>query len=143
MRTVKANSIRLAILTIILHAVVSSLHGAAHQNLGVRLSQFQVLFIAVVITIAPVVAGVLLWKGFLKIGAALLVCSMAASLIFGVYNHFVEISPDHVSHLEVTSKSIWVWIFQSSAVIIAVIEAFGTWVGVQMLIRSRAAMRFQ
>jgi hypothetical protein len=129
----KSNSIRLAIGTIVAHAVFSSLHGAAHQNLGVRLSQLQVLFVAVVITIAPILAGILLWKGFRKIGAILLVISMMGSFIFGVYNHFIGISPDHVSHLEITTTTNWVWLFQTTAVLIAIIEASGVWVGMQVL----------
>lgn len=131
---------RLAIWTIVVHAVFSSVHGAAHQNLGVKLSQPQILFVAFVITIAPIVAGILLWKGLVRIGAILLACSMLGSLLFGVYNHFVAISPDHVSHLTITTGTNWVWIFQSTAVLVAVIEAFGIWVGIQVLKRSRGLL---
>lgn len=125
-----------AIWTIVIHALVSTLHGAAHQTLGVKLSLLQTLFVAVVITISPILAGILLWKGVTRIGAILLVCSMTGSLIFGVYNHFVAISPDHVLHLAITTSKNWVWIFQSTAVLIAVIEAFGIWIGIKLQILS-------
>jgi hypothetical protein len=125
--------IRLAIWTILIHAVFSFLHGAAHQSLGVTLSLPQTLFVAVVITIVPLLALILLYTGIIRVGGILLATSMAGSLIFGVYNHFVAISPDHVSHLAVITESNWVWIFRSTAVIIAIIEAFGIWIGLRLL----------
>ena len=128
----RPNPIRLAIWAIILHALFSSLHGASHQSLGVKLSVLQVLFVAVVITIAPIVAGIFLWKDAIKVGAVLLACSMTGSLIFGAYNHFVAISPDHVSHLTNTTSKNWIWIFQATAVGIAAIEVFGIWVGMKL-----------
>lgn len=116
-----------------LHALISFLHGTAHQNLDVQLSQLQTVFVAVVITITPIIAAVLLWKDVTTIGSILLVCSMTGSLIFGVYNHFVAISPDHVAHLANTTDKNWIWIFRSTAVLNAVIEAFGIWIGVKLL----------
>ena len=125
--------IRLAIWSIVVHALFSTLHGAAHQHLLVKLSLLQTLFVAIVISISPIVAGILLWKRVERVGAILLVLSMLASLIFGAYNHFVAISPDHVSHLVNVTNTYWVRIFQSTAVIIAVIETFGIWLGIRIL----------
>ena len=98
-RPVQSARSGLALATIIAHVAVAALHGAAHQILGVELSANQLLFIVTVIMLTPLVAGLLLWKKMRTTGALLLACSMAGSLIFGIYNHFVAISPDHVSHV--------------------------------------------
>ncbi|MDT4896091.1 MAG: hypothetical protein QOH25_1168 [Acidobacteriota bacterium] len=128
--------IRLALAVIIAHTVVLSLHSAAHQVLGVEASQAQLFFIVIVIMIAPLVAGLLLWKRMLTAGAVLMVCSMAGALIFGVYNHFVAISPDHVSHIARLPQKNWAIIFQTTAALLALVEAFGIWAGIRTLKKS-------
>lgn len=93
---------RLAILAsaaVLLNLVVNILHGWAHERLGVDLTPWQQAFVVIVITILPLVAGVLCWTRYAQFGALLLGVSMLASLVFGVYYHFVFESSDHVSHL--------------------------------------------
>jgi hypothetical protein len=51
---------------------------------------------------------------------------MAGSLVFGVVNHFVIVSPDHVSHVPAE----WSTLFTVTAVLLAVLEAAGTAAGV-------------
>ncbi len=126
-------AVRYATGVIIIHAMVSSLHGAAHVRLNVPLSFAQNLYIVVVIVISPVVAGLLLWKGRELSGALLFLCSMAGALVFGVYNHFAVSSPDHVSHVAVMASGEWVIVFQVTAVLLALVEAFGCLVGGWML----------
>lgn len=128
-----SREIRLALATIIAHLVVVSLHAAAHQILGVEASQAQLFFIVIVIMVAPLLAGLLLWKRVLTAGAVLMVCSMTGSLIFGVYNHFVAISPDHVSHVARLPQKSWAIIFQITAALLALVEAFGVWAGLRTL----------
>ncbi|HEX8000736.1 MAG TPA: hypothetical protein VF528_20310 [Pyrinomonadaceae bacterium] len=126
---------RFALVTVIAHAAVATLHGAAHQRLGVGLSTSQSLFVIVVITIAPIVAAILLWKKLPTAGAVILTLSMAGSLLFGVYNHFVGISPDHVSNVAAMSRSSWVSVFQSTAFLLPLTEAAGTIAGIFLLKR--------
>lgn len=83
--------------------------------------------------LAPLVAGLLLMKRMRAIGALLLACSMAGSLLFGVYNHFVLISPDHVSHVGALPQKFWAFIFQMTAALLALVEALGIWAGIRML----------
>lgn len=130
---------RVALLTIIVHALVSALHGWAHQVLNVELSRFQLLFIAIVITCGPVLAGLLIWKGVQRAGAIILALSMAGALVFGVYYHFVLVSPDHVSHLPGIAGSTEAIIFQVSAVLLALVEGIGVLVGI-MALKSDAAL---
>lgn len=114
---------------VVVHAAVSSVHGRAHAELGVGLSPAQVLFVYVVILAAPVVAAILLWTRWSRAGAVLLAVSMAASLVFGVYHHFIAISPDHIAHLPAglaeTQR-----MFRLTAALLAVTEALGAGVGV-------------
>ena len=124
---------RYAIQVIVVHALVSALHGAAHAQLDVPLSFAQNLFVVVVIMIAPLVAGLLLWRKQHLSGTLIFVCSMAGALVFGVYNHFVASSPDHVSHVAVMASGGWVIVFQVTAALVAIIEAFGCLVGGWML----------
>jgi hypothetical protein len=60
---------------------------------------------------------------------------MGASLVFGVVNHFVIDSPDHVRN--VTSDE-WRMPFQLTAAGLAVLEAAGTAVGVRWWVSNRA-----
>lgn len=125
--------IRLVLATIIAHAVVGAFHSAAHQILGVQVSLGQLIYIILVIMLAPLVAGLLLWKRLRTEGAALLICSLAGSLIFGVFNHFVMNTPDHVSHVANLPQKNWVFVFQITAVLLTLVEAFGIWAGMRTL----------
>ena len=129
---------RFALITIILHVLVSAMHGTAHRTLNVELSRAQIVFIAIVITIAPLLAGLLIWRGATTAGAIMLALSMAGSLVFGVYYHFVLISPDHVSHLAGIPGTIPVIMFQATAVLLALLEGLGVIAGI-MLLKSDAA----
>ena len=126
-------ALRYAIWVIMVHALVSALHGAAHLRLNVPLSFAQNLYIVVVIVVSPVVAGLLLWKGRQLSGTLLFLCSMAGAFVFGVYNHFAVSSPDHVSQVGVMVSGMWVTVFQVTAVLLALVEAFGCAVGAWML----------
>jgi hypothetical protein len=84
---------------VVLHAIAHGLHGLAHVKIPIPLSMLQSLFIGTVIWIIPAVAAVLLWTSFDRIGGCLLLSSMAGAILFGIYNHLIVISPDHVSHV--------------------------------------------
>jgi hypothetical protein len=84
---------------ILLHQAIATVHALAHRELGVALEPWQQAFVAVVITIAPLVALVLYWTRYAESGALLLGLSMLASLAFGVYFHLIVESSDHVGYL--------------------------------------------
>ena len=84
---------------ILINLLVASLHGIAHAQLGVELSLWQQTFVVLVIVAAPLVSLVLFWTRFRRLAAMILFLSMTGALLFGLYYHFVEISPDHVHHL--------------------------------------------
>ncbi len=124
---------RYAILLIIIHALVAALHGASHVRLNIPLSLSQNIFVVAVIMVLPLVAGLLIWKKRNLSGAGVLLCSMTGALFFGAYNHFVASSPDHVSHVAVMTPARWVIVFQVTALLLALVEAFGCLIGLWML----------
>ena len=103
------------------HLVVAISHGAAHAELGVALSPAQNLFVYVVIVLAPLVAVGLLWTRYLRLALWLFLTAMCASLLFGIYYHYVFVSPDNIQHLPAGSAAAHAR-FAVSAAILALIE---------------------
>ena len=121
-----------AYLLIVVHLLLVVLHAVAHQMLEVNPTPVQLSFIVAVIMSAPVIAGVLLRK-YEKSGAVLLAMSMFGAFLFGVYNHFVGHSIDHVAEVAHLQPRIWSTIFQSTAVGLATSEAAGSLLGIWLL----------
>ena len=117
------------------HLAVSLIHGAAHTGAAVPLSALQNAFVWIVILAGPLVALWLVWTGR-PFGPELFLLTMAGSLVFGLVNHFVIESPDHVSHI--TSPE-WRLPFQLTAAALAVLEAAGTALGMRLVAAKRAA----
>jgi hypothetical protein len=119
---------------VLIHGVIAVLHGEAHNDLGIEMTAAQNTFINIVIVAAPIVAAALLWTRFAFAGAMLLAVSLAGSLLFGVYHHYVAISPDHVAHLPPGNLQ---GLFRVTAVLLVVSEAAGSAVGVWGMTRAR------
>jgi uncharacterized membrane protein len=109
-----------------LHVITNGLHGLAHIEIPVALSQLQSSFVAIVIFLIPIIAAVLLWTLLYRAGSWLLLGSFAGSLLFGLYNHFIAISPDHVSQVSFVG---WSLLFQITAYLILIVDALGCWFG--------------
>jgi hypothetical protein len=109
------------------HAIIAALHGMAHTDLGIQMNAAQTAFIDVVIVATPIIAAIALWTRFAHAGAIVLAVSMTGSLLFGVYHHYVAISPDHVAHLPAGNLQ---GLFRVTAVLLVISEAFGAGVGV-------------
>ena len=88
-----------ATVIILLRQVIATLHGMAHRQLGVDLEPWQWAYVWIVITILPLVALAGYWTRWRRQSALLLAVSMLAGMLFGIYYHFIHISPDHVGHL--------------------------------------------
>jgi len=116
----------LSTVAVLAHLVVSMVHGRAHERLAVGLSNWQNLYVLIVIVIAPLIAMVLTWTRLARIGFLLLVISMAGSLVFGVAYHYVVISLDHVSHLPPGDAQ---GLFRTTALLLVLTELFGILVG--------------
>lgn len=109
-------------IVVIAHTVISALHGLAHLLIPVPISVLQALFIAGVITALPIIAVILIWRQRVIWAATVLLVSMAGSLLFGLYNHFAVVSPDHISQIPSTSVGV---LFQATAILLAVSEGIG------------------
>ena len=57
---------------VVIHAIAHGLHGLAHMEIPILLSLLQSLFIGAVILLTPIIAAVLLWMPFDRIGSWLL-----------------------------------------------------------------------
>ena len=117
---------QLGIVTVILHLLVVTPHSIAHNHLQINMNGWQNIYIGLVILLGPIVSAVLLAMRR-KVGFTLLALSMAGSLVFGVYYHFIAVGPDNVASLH---QHPWTRTFQLSAVLLAVTELCGTIVGV-------------
>ena len=124
--------IKYTILIVLFHFIVAGIHGVAHQIIPIPLSILQYLFVISIITISPIVAVVLLQKKIYDTGIALLFGSMLGALVFGVYNHFVVISPDHISQIPTTN---WGKIFKITAYLLMILETLGAVIGLWGLIK--------
>ena len=103
------------------HLVVAAWHGSEHASLTVKLPPEKAAFIYVVIVIAPIVAGILVWTHYVRGAIWLFFVSMLGSFVFGVYHHYVLVSADHVEHLPNGSAAAQA-AFISSAAGLAVLE---------------------
>lgn len=108
-----------ATLLVTLHLLAVLGHGMAHSQLHIQPSPWQRIFIAVVIVIGPVLAMALLWTRLKRMGFALLLITMTASLLFGVAYHFVVPGSDNALDLH---NGHWESVFRMTATWLAVIE---------------------
>jgi hypothetical protein len=109
---------------VVLHLIVAVTHGVAHGGAGVQPGWASLVFILVVIQAAPLVGLAWMWRNPLS-GARLIGFAMAASLLFGVVNHFIIPGADRVDHVTMA----WRGLFGSTAAMLAVTEAAGMMLG--------------
>jgi len=118
MRSRRVRASTWLVVLVLVHLVISVVHGRAHTGAQVALSPAQNLFVFIVILAGPLVGAVLLWPAA-RLGSWVIIVTMGASLVFGAVNHFVLASPDHVAHVSAE----WRPLFATTAVLLAVTEA--------------------
>ncbi len=118
---------------VVLHTLVTLVHGAAHVSESVYGSVLDTIFIVVVIWFAPIAAILLLRMRRWQMGSIILLVAMAGSLLYGVYNHFILPGPDNVVSFPAGP---WQGYFQITAVLLAIIEAAGTLLGLALVLRN-------
>lgn len=123
-----------ALIIVAAHALVLLAHEIAHRSLGVDLLLWQTVFAYGVIVAGPIAALVLV-RARPRAGFALLGLTMGASLLFGVFYHYVHVSPDHVAHLPPGgARSLFRW----TSSLMALVEAAGVAVGWRGWMRFRS-----
>lgn len=115
---------------VIVHVIAHTLHGLAHAKIPIPLSLSQSLFIGIVIMLMPIISAALLWTRFSRIGVWLLLGSLLGAILFGLYNHYIVISPDNVFQVAFTG---WGLLFQLTAILTLIIDGLGCWVGILAL----------
>src|SRR5260370_28690235 len=123
---------------VLVHLMVNSIHGAAHRELGVELGPAAMLFVIGAILLCPLFAMVLLWASQKRLGLVILTFSMAASLVFGLDNHFAVRGPDHVGE---QAPGTWGTAFVLTAYLLFLTEASGTYMGLYFLYRMMRASK--
>jgi hypothetical protein len=114
-----------ALITIVvLHLLISFVHGAAHSGAGIGLGFAGSLFVYIVILAGPIV-GLLIALRRQRLGASFVASAMTGALVFGVVNHFIIQGSDHVTHV----PEAWRTSFTVTAVLLAVLEAAGALIG--------------
>src|SRR5262245_46487973 len=109
---------------VVAHLIVTLAHGSAHSGAGVNLSSPALAFVFIVIMAGPLVGLAWMWIKPV-VGARLIGFTMAASLLFGLINHFVIPGADRVDHVAAT----WRAMFGTTAVLLVLTEAAGAILG--------------
>ena len=104
-----------------LHLVILGIHGYSHIVANVQISSLQWIFILLVITIAPLAAVYITWRGNIRKGAGIFALSMLSAFLFGYTLHFVLNSPDLHSNVIGEFNNF----FFHSALNLAIIESVG------------------
>ena len=115
---------------VLVHLLVNIVHGLAHRELHIELGLAAMLFVICVIMLCPLLAMGLLWTPQRRLGLILLAFSMAGSFLFGLYNHFAAIGPDHVGK---QASGPWGTTFVLTAYLLLLTEALGSYIGLHFL----------
>ena len=121
--------------TVLVHLAVSMIHGAAHAGANVPMSPAANLFVFVVILAGPLIGLGISFRTKLY-GGVVVALTMAASLVFGVVNHFLIDSPDHISHIATP----WSRLFVTTAVLLTITELLGLAIALRLVRTVRTAL---
>jgi hypothetical protein len=113
---------------VLAHLVTSVVHGAAHGGAQIPMSIVANLFVFVVILAGPVLGLALSWRAE-RLGSLIVALTMAGSLVFGVVNHFLLDSPDHVSQVQAQ----WRMIFGTTAMLLTITEMLGLGFAIRLI----------
>jgi hypothetical protein len=118
-----------ATLGVLAHAVVVFWHIELLAGLGSALTPEQVPLFASLANLIPVLAVILLWAHFPKVGGWLLLF-LAVPLTIGGYSHFLSPGSDNVFRMAPGELTL---AFRVSAVLLFLLELFSCWIAVQIL----------
>lgn len=114
--------------TVWVHLVVSLVHGGSHAGAHVPLTLAANAFVLLVILAGPLI-GLAVARRRDDAGCWIIALTLGASLLFGLVNHFMLVSPDHVMQVERT----WRPLFASTAILVALTEAVGSGLALQLV----------
>jgi hypothetical protein len=130
MSNTRSSAWKWLIAAVLVHLVVSIVHGAAHSQAHVPLSRAANLFVFGVIVAGPLVGLVVAWPAE-RIGSWVIAITMAGALVFGCVNHFMLDGPDHVSQV----AEQWRFLFTTTAALLAATEGLATALALRIALR--------
>ncbi len=89
-----------------------------------------VLPLLIVVNIIPLMALIAFWRGWRRLAGWMVIIPLGVALVIGCYTHFLSGGTDSVFRMP---PGEWRSSFQVSAVMLAILEALGCWVGFQMV----------
>jgi hypothetical protein len=119
-----------ATLAVLVHTVVMLVHGAAHMRLNIVLSPWAGTYVLCVVGIGPIAGLISLRTSRQRSGAMILFITMIGGLLFGLWNHFIAYSADHVMHVQAGP---WRLPFQVTAWLLLISEAAGAVIAFALL----------
>jgi hypothetical protein len=120
---------------VLIQLVISMVHGLAHDRARVPLSYAANVFVYVVILAGPLAGLAVAWWNR-RAGSWVIALTMTGSFVFGVVNHFLLSSPDHVAHVDPQ----WRPLFTVTAVLLAVAEALAAGLAAKFLASERVVI---
>ena len=125
--------VRYAILIVLAHTIINWLHGIAHQQVGVGISDLQSAYVFSVTLVMPIAAAIMLFlnkpKKIQRGGAWLLIVSMLGSLLFGLTYHTLLPGSDNIITVMHGLSFDNAAFFTSTAILLLIIEGIGSWLG--------------
>jgi hypothetical protein len=118
---------------VLVHLLISLVHGAAHNAAHIQMSPAANLFVFVVILAGPLVGLAVSWPSK-RLGSLIIGLTMSGSLVFGFVNHFLLESPDHVRHVEAQ----WRALFGTTAALLAITEMLGLGLAIRLARQRRS-----
>ena len=109
------------------HLAISVLHGVAHEQAHVPLTLAASLLVYIVILAGPMF-GLAMTFVAPRTGAWIVAATMAAAFVFGLVNHFLLDSPDHVAHVNPDGRRL----FALTALLLAMTEALAVAVALRI-----------
>ncbi|MEU8632605.1 hypothetical protein AB0C38_10580 [Amycolatopsis sp. NPDC048633] len=116
---------RLMLAVVIVQFVLAGLHGVAHLGGSVASDIGQLVYASAVIVMS-LYGSYRHYRHPGRAGAVLLVISMAGAFIFGAYFHFLADTEDNIRHVHSATAGSWAMPFDLTAVLLAILELFGT-----------------
>ncbi len=87
--------------------------------------------VLILANLLPVAGVVALAKGSPHLAATLVTVPLGTAFVIGAYAHFLSAGSDNVLHMPADELTLW---FQVSAVLLVVLEAVGTGLGLQLFV---------
>jgi len=101
--------------------VLSYLHGFSLR---------EAIVLSVLANAIPLLALMLLWTRFVRVGGLILLISLGPALVFGGGSHFLSNGSDNVFRILAGE---WTFQYQTSSILLFFLELFGFWVGIAAL----------